>query len=138
MYILGINAPTAQSLFNYVLLAVVYGCILIYRRKPLKVRYPYNKFLLLPFDYWSFITFLQLVGFDKNNVKYISLNKQTWPNSLVSFSFKLSRLMIIPMQCHTWMPKCIDGLRPNMDIWNSRWIYLSLPPHQLSTINKNI
>ncbi|KAL6900696.1 hypothetical protein ACP4OV_005372 [Aristida adscensionis] len=31
----GINAPTSQSLLNYILLALVYGCVLIYRRQPL-------------------------------------------------------------------------------------------------------
>lgn len=33
----GINAPTSQSFLNYVLLAIVYGAIMLYRRKPLKV-----------------------------------------------------------------------------------------------------
>ncbi|KAF5200883.1 solute carrier family 35 protein [Thalictrum thalictroides] len=37
----GINAPTSQSLANYVLLAIVYGSILIYRQKKLKVRFYY-------------------------------------------------------------------------------------------------
>lgn len=36
-WVLGINAPTSQSFLNYVLLAVVYGCTLIYRKKALKV-----------------------------------------------------------------------------------------------------
>ncbi|EMS68083.1 hypothetical protein TRIUR3_35068 [Triticum urartu] len=31
----GINAPTSQSLLNYILLALVYGGILLYRRQPL-------------------------------------------------------------------------------------------------------
>lgn len=34
----GINAPTSQSLLNYVLLAVAYGGVLLYRRQPLTVR----------------------------------------------------------------------------------------------------
>ncbi|KAK2972510.1 hypothetical protein RJ640_000757, partial [Escallonia rubra] len=33
----GINAPTSQSLLNYVLLALVYGSVLIYRKKALKL-----------------------------------------------------------------------------------------------------
>jgi len=33
----GINAPTSQSFLNYVFLMIVYGTILLYRRKPLKV-----------------------------------------------------------------------------------------------------
>jgi hypothetical protein len=33
----GINAPTSQSLLNYILLALVYGGVLIYRRQPLTV-----------------------------------------------------------------------------------------------------
>ncbi|CAL0308245.1 unnamed protein product [Lupinus luteus] len=37
----GINAPTSQSFLNYALLAVVYGSILIYRRKPLKAKWYY-------------------------------------------------------------------------------------------------
>lgn len=37
MVFVGINAPTSQSFLNYVLLAIVYGSILLYRRKPLKV-----------------------------------------------------------------------------------------------------
>ncbi|KAL6185557.1 hypothetical protein ACLB2K_041689 [Fragaria x ananassa] len=41
----GINAPTSQSFLNYVLLAVVYGSIMIYRRKPLKAKWYY--YLLL-------------------------------------------------------------------------------------------
>ncbi|KAM1142852.1 hypothetical protein ACFX1X_032173 [Malus domestica] len=32
----GINVPTSQSFLNYVLLAIVYGGIMLYRRKPLK------------------------------------------------------------------------------------------------------
>ncbi|KAK9932626.1 hypothetical protein M0R45_019854 [Rubus argutus] len=37
----GINAPTSQSFLNYVLLAIVYGSILLYRRKPLKAKWYY-------------------------------------------------------------------------------------------------
>nr|GMC68522.1 solute carrier family 35 member F1-like [Ipomoea batatas] len=32
----GINVPTSQSFFNYVLLALFYGAIMIYRKEPLK------------------------------------------------------------------------------------------------------
>lgn len=35
--IVGINAPTSQSFLNYVFLSLVYGTILLYRRKALKV-----------------------------------------------------------------------------------------------------
>lgn len=41
----GINAPTSQSLANYVLLAIVYGAILIGRRKRMKAKWYY--YLLL-------------------------------------------------------------------------------------------
>nr|XP_043609312.1 solute carrier family 35 member F1-like [Erigeron canadensis] len=41
----GINAPTSQSLANYVMLAIVYGGILIYRKSGLKARWYY--YLLL-------------------------------------------------------------------------------------------
>ncbi|WJX75074.1 hypothetical protein P8452_58643 [Trifolium repens] len=37
----GINAPTSQSLLNYVFLMIVYGSILLYRRKPLKAKWYY-------------------------------------------------------------------------------------------------
>uniref|UniRef100_A0A0E0L0Q2 Solute carrier family 35 member F1-like n=1 Tax=Oryza punctata TaxID=4537 RepID=A0A0E0L0Q2_ORYPU len=37
----GINVPTSQSLLNYVLLGVVYGSILLYRRKPLQMKWYY-------------------------------------------------------------------------------------------------
>ncbi|KAK3015315.1 hypothetical protein RJ639_006163 [Escallonia herrerae] len=37
----GINAPTSQSLLNYVLLALVYGSVLIYRKKALKAKWYY-------------------------------------------------------------------------------------------------
>ncbi|XP_047308762.1 solute carrier family 35 member F1-like [Impatiens glandulifera] len=37
----GIDAPTSQSFLNYVLLAIVYGSILLYRRKALKTRWYY-------------------------------------------------------------------------------------------------
>lgn len=37
----GINAPTSQSFLNYVLLAVVYGCTLMYRKKALKAKWYY-------------------------------------------------------------------------------------------------
>ncbi|XP_061992962.1 uncharacterized protein LOC133710836 isoform X1 [Rosa rugosa] len=37
----GINAPTSQSFLNYVLLAIVYGSIMLYRRKPLKAKWYY-------------------------------------------------------------------------------------------------
>lgn len=37
----GINAPTSQSLANYVLLALVYGSILTYRKKSLKAKWYY-------------------------------------------------------------------------------------------------
>lgn len=43
----GINAPTSQSLLNYVLLALVYGGFLLYRRKPLQMNWYY--YLLLSF-----------------------------------------------------------------------------------------
>ncbi|EEE55026.1 hypothetical protein OsJ_02687 [Oryza sativa Japonica Group] len=41
----GVNAPTSQSLLNYVLLALVYGGILIYRRQHLTIKWYY--FLIL-------------------------------------------------------------------------------------------
>ncbi|XP_057779002.1 uncharacterized protein LOC130997629 [Salvia miltiorrhiza] len=37
----GINAPTSQSFLNYVLLVLVYGSIMLYRRKPLKAKWYY-------------------------------------------------------------------------------------------------
>ncbi|KAB2622972.1 solute carrier family 35 member F1-like [Pyrus ussuriensis x Pyrus communis] len=37
----GINVPTSQSFLNYVLLAIVYGGIMLYRRKPLKAKWYY-------------------------------------------------------------------------------------------------
>ncbi|CAH9140964.1 unnamed protein product [Cuscuta epithymum] len=37
----GINAPTSQSFLNYVLLALFYGGIMIYRKKPLKAKWYY-------------------------------------------------------------------------------------------------
>lgn len=37
----GINAPTSQSLLNYILLALVYGGILLYRRQPLTTKWYY-------------------------------------------------------------------------------------------------
>nr|KAJ0186826.1 hypothetical protein LSAT_V11C900494170 [Lactuca sativa] len=43
----GINAPTSQSLANYVMLAIVYGGILIYRKSGLKAKWYY--YLLLGF-----------------------------------------------------------------------------------------
>ncbi|KAL8026678.1 hypothetical protein ABFX02_14G044100 [Erythranthe guttata] len=41
----GINAPTSQSFLNYVLLALVYGSIMLYRRKPLKAKWYYYALL---------------------------------------------------------------------------------------------
>ncbi|KAK8585491.1 hypothetical protein V6N13_050470 [Hibiscus sabdariffa] len=37
----GINAPTSQSFLNYVLLAVVYGSVMLYRRQALKAKWYY-------------------------------------------------------------------------------------------------
>lgn len=37
----GINAPTSQSFLNYVFLMIIYGTILLYRRKPLKAKWYY-------------------------------------------------------------------------------------------------
>ncbi|KAF8653865.1 hypothetical protein HU200_061996 [Digitaria exilis] len=37
----GINAPTSQSLLNYILLALVYGGVLLYRRQPLTIKWYY-------------------------------------------------------------------------------------------------
>ncbi|XP_042482970.1 solute carrier family 35 member F2-like isoform X2 [Macadamia integrifolia] len=37
----GINAPTSQSFANYVLLAIIYGAMLIHRRKGLKAKWYY-------------------------------------------------------------------------------------------------
>ncbi|TVU18649.1 hypothetical protein EJB05_34758 [Eragrostis curvula] len=37
----GINVPTSQSLLNYLLLAIVYGTILLSRRKPLQMKWYY-------------------------------------------------------------------------------------------------
>ncbi|GMP55183.1 hypothetical protein CsSME_00020073 [Camellia sinensis var. sinensis] len=37
----GINAPTSQSFLNYVLLFLVYGGTLLYRRKALKAKFYY-------------------------------------------------------------------------------------------------
>ncbi|KAK9288195.1 hypothetical protein L1049_016644 [Liquidambar formosana] len=43
----GINAPTSQSFLNYVLLAVVYGGIVLYRSKALKAKWYYYVILAL-------------------------------------------------------------------------------------------
>ncbi|KAK8931267.1 hypothetical protein KSP39_PZI016101 [Platanthera zijinensis] len=43
----GINAPTSQSFFNYVLLAVAYGGWMIYRKRPLQMKWYF--YLLLGF-----------------------------------------------------------------------------------------
>ncbi|BAF17044.2 uncharacterized protein [Oryza sativa Japonica Group] len=43
----GINVPTSQSLLNYVLLGVVYGSILLYRRKSLQMKWYYYLVLAL-------------------------------------------------------------------------------------------
>jgi len=37
----GINAPTSQSLLNYILLALVYGVVVLYRRQPLTIKWYY-------------------------------------------------------------------------------------------------
>ncbi|CAL5085236.1 unnamed protein product [Urochloa decumbens] len=37
----GVNAPTSQSLLNYILLALVYGGVLLYRRQPLTIKWYY-------------------------------------------------------------------------------------------------
>ncbi|XVE84568.1 hypothetical protein DITRI_Ditri17bG0023500 [Diplodiscus trichospermus] len=37
----GINAPTSQSFLNYVLLAIVYGSVMLYRRQSLKAKWYY-------------------------------------------------------------------------------------------------
>ena len=47
--LLGINAPTSQSFLGYVLLAIVYGSIMLYRRSVIKVSVTY----LLIFDHGS-------------------------------------------------------------------------------------
>lgn len=49
----GINAPTSQSFLNYVLLAVVYGGIMIYRREALKAK-------------WYFYLLLGLIDVEAN------------------------------------------------------------------------
>ncbi|KAK8663397.1 hypothetical protein V6N13_083218 [Hibiscus sabdariffa] len=41
----GINAPTSQSFLNYVLLTVVYGSVMLYKRQPLKAKWYYYVFL---------------------------------------------------------------------------------------------
>lgn len=43
----GINAPTSQSFLNYVLLAVVYGSIMLYRKKALKEKWYYYVLLAI-------------------------------------------------------------------------------------------
>lgn len=37
----GINAPTSQSFLNYVLLTVVYGSVMLYKRQALKAKWYY-------------------------------------------------------------------------------------------------
>lgn len=43
----GINAPTSQSFLNYVFLAIVYGSIMLYKRKALKAKWYYYVVLAL-------------------------------------------------------------------------------------------
>ncbi|XP_047334329.1 solute carrier family 35 member F1-like [Impatiens glandulifera] len=43
----GINAPTSQSFLNYILLALVYGGTMLYRRTPLKAKWYYYILLAL-------------------------------------------------------------------------------------------
>ncbi|XP_058102341.1 uncharacterized protein LOC131246337 isoform X5 [Magnolia sinica] len=43
----GINAPTSQSFLNYVLLAIVYGSMLIHRRKALQMKWYYYLMLAI-------------------------------------------------------------------------------------------
>ncbi|XP_065868754.1 uncharacterized protein [Euphorbia lathyris] len=43
----GINAPTSQSLLNYMLLGIVYGSIMLYRKKALKAKWYYYAILAI-------------------------------------------------------------------------------------------
>ncbi|XP_078177525.1 uncharacterized protein LOC144572008 isoform X2 [Carex rostrata] len=38
---LGIDAPTSQSFLNYLLLGIIYGCIVLYQRRPLQMKWYY-------------------------------------------------------------------------------------------------
>lgn len=44
----GINAPTSQSFLNYLILAVVYGSMVIHRRKALQVVMDFSMFSFAP------------------------------------------------------------------------------------------
>ncbi|XP_050214278.1 uncharacterized protein LOC126665502 [Mercurialis annua] len=43
----GINAPTSQSFLNYVLLALIYGAVMLYRKQKLKAKWYYYVILAL-------------------------------------------------------------------------------------------
>ncbi|XP_042458556.1 solute carrier family 35 member F1-like [Zingiber officinale] len=43
----GVNAPTSQSFLNYLLLAIVYGSIVIYKRRPLQISWYYYLMLAI-------------------------------------------------------------------------------------------
>lgn len=43
----GVNAPTSQSLLNYVLLALVYGGVLIYKKQSVKIKWYYYLILAI-------------------------------------------------------------------------------------------
>ncbi|KAG6523742.1 solute carrier family 35 member F1-like [Zingiber officinale] len=43
----GVNAPTSQSFLNYLLLAIVYGSIVIFKRKPLQISWYYYLMLAI-------------------------------------------------------------------------------------------
>ncbi|KAL7106105.1 hypothetical protein ACP275_07G090500 [Erythranthe tilingii] len=68
----GINAPTSQSFFNYVLLALVYGSIMLYRRQPVKAKWYYYillglvdveaNFLVVKAYQYTTITSVMLLG----------------------------------------------------------------------------
>ncbi|CAD6261105.1 unnamed protein product [Miscanthus lutarioriparius] len=61
----GVNAPTSQSLLNYILLALVYGGTLLYKRQHMTIKWYYHLILGIVDVEANYIGMLQ----DETNIK---------------------------------------------------------------------
>uniref|UniRef100_J3MUV5 Uncharacterized protein n=1 Tax=Oryza brachyantha TaxID=4533 RepID=J3MUV5_ORYBR len=97
----GINAPTSQSLLNYILLALVYGGILIYRRQPLTIK-------------WYYYLILGIIDVEANYIVYVAKRAKSLVVYTVVKSYQYTSLTSV-MLLDCWSIPCVIVLT---------WIFL--------------
>ncbi|XP_048127005.1 solute carrier family 35 member F2-like isoform X2 [Rhodamnia argentea] len=81
---LGVDAPLTQMLFAYLALALVFGSILLYRRRRLLEIIIFDRFRGTGICYWEWLTFKEIIWFTYHSNFLMAVNKAYQYSSITS------------------------------------------------------